>query len=85
MRAINILGTEVGVTTANTVWSAILVRVVVSIANGASQATIKDSGGITLGTITIQPNIETFIRKNSTDTITSGTGTILATPVSFFE
>ena len=85
MRALNIIGSEVSVTTANAVSSAILVRTVVSLANGASVATIKDSGGTTLGTTTIIPYVETYIRKASTDTITSGTGTLLCTPVSFFD
>jgi len=83
MRFINVLGSEVSVTTANNVASAPLIRVVVSSTADVAM-TIKNAGGTTLGVITVKAGIDMYLRKAPTDTITAGSGALLATPVSLY-
>ena len=82
MRAYNILTSEVTVTTANNVNYSPLIRVV---ATTASVMTIKSADGVTtVGTMTIVPGVETLIRKEPSETLTSGAGSLLCTPVGLF-
>lgn len=68
-RLIEVLGVEAEITTATTVGNAHVVRLY---HDGGSDTlvTIKNSDGTTLGTITLQANTITYIKKRPTDTIT---------------
>lgn len=61
--------------TANTVNSASLVRLLNTNATTARVITKKDGGGTTIGTITIQFGQDMIIYKNPSDTIQVDTGT----------
>jgi len=83
MRAYNILTSEVTVTTANNVNYSPLVRVVCI--TTASVMTIKSADATTtIGTMTIVPGVETLIRKEPSETLASGTGSLFCTPVGLF-
>ena len=69
-------GSEINLsTTANTVNSASLVRLLNTNATTARVVTKKDGSGTTLGTITIQFGQDMIIYKNPSDTIQVDTGT----------
>jgi len=72
-RLIQVLGTEISLTTANTVDGAHVVR----LHTGGSDtlATIKDSNAVTIGTITLKAGDITFIKKRATDTIATAAAT----------
>jgi hypothetical protein len=67
-RLIEVLGTEVTITTATTVGNAHVVRLY---HDGGSDTlvTIKNSAGTTLGTFTLQSNTTVYVKKKATDTI----------------
>lgn len=74
-RLIQVLGTEITLTTANTVGGAHCVRVYHS-GGSATLATIKDSTGTTIGTFTIPGGEIMFIKKRATDTIATAASTL---------
>jgi len=80
-RLIEVLGTEISLTTASTVGGAHVVRLYHS-GGSDTLATIKDSNGTTIGTVTIKAGEITFIKKRATDTIATATAT-LAVSVGF--
>jgi hypothetical protein len=78
---VKILGTEMTLTTANTVSNAGLIRLVETGGSAASLITQRDANNTVIGTITLPKNSELVIRKARTDTLTSSAGTVLAVPV----
>lgn len=81
MTVIRILGSEGNLASASNVGFAKLVRVFNN--HSAVQAiTLKNSGGTTLGTVTLGIGEISYIAKNGTDTLT-GAATSLAVSVAF--
>jgi hypothetical protein len=82
MRAINLLGSEVTLTTnsGNTITNALLVRCVV--ASGTGVVYRSSNTPALIGSCTVISTEPTYIFKDSTDTLTAS-GTVLATPITF--
>jgi hypothetical protein len=69
---VKIIGTEIALSTANTVGNASVVRILNNTA-GPVLITRKDSATTTLGTVTLASNELIYLQKTSDDTLTSNT------------
>lgn len=78
MNIIKGLGTQITLTTANTVGNAVCVYIG---ATSAAVITVANTGG-TISSFTIPANQYIFVQKNSTDTIAANVA-VYATPAAF--
>ena len=76
---LKLTGAEVSVTTANTVSSAVLFRV---FSPTDALITIKDSAGVTIGSMTQPAGFVEIMEKRATDTVEANTA-IKCTPVAY--
>jgi hypothetical protein len=85
MPAYKPIGSEITLTTADTVNSATCVRLLETGGTAVSAITVKDSDGNTIGSITLAKSGELVVRKGSTDTVEASGGTVKAASVGFFN
>lgn len=79
---IKLMDSEIALSTANTVSNGRLVRVLET-GVGNALITVKDSGGTTLGTVTMLQGTELAIEKKPTDTLTSNSATTVAVSIGY--
>jgi len=78
---LKLLGTEISISSANTVSTAKLVRVFNSNTTAPQVITIKNGSGSTIANVTIAPLTAVFVNKEPTDTVAGSD--LLAVSVAF--